>query len=136
MISRQLPIVFYAISLVACSTVIIDDWGVSGYARVTGTVTTADGKALSGIHVGLSCGQTQADEFYSGPVTTSSAGTYSLDAEAPGVYGPPIDAGIAFKCSVQAREATGNIVADSIVTLRFVPKLKAATPMTIDLRRL
>jgi len=134
MISRPLHIALCCIPLLACSTVIIDDWGVSGYARITGTITTADGKALSGLHVGSSCGQNDTGEFYTGPATTNAAGTYALDVKAPGVYGPPVDAGITFKCSIQAREVTGNLVADTIVTLQFVPTLNAATPVVIDLR--
>ena len=134
MIFRPLRIAFCLVLLVACSTVIIDDFGVSGYARISGIVETADGKALSGLHVGLSCGQNNTGEFYTGPVITSPSGAYSLDVEAPGVYGAPVDAGIPFKCSVQAREVTGIIVADSIVTLRFVPTLNAAAPIVINLR--
>lgn len=133
MIFRPLRVAFCLVPLTACSTVIIDDWGISGYARISGTVTTADGKALSGLHVGLSCGQNDTGEFFTGPVTTNVSGMYALDAEAPGVYGTPVDAGILFKCSLQAREAMGGIVADSAVTLRFVPTLEAADPIVINL---
>lgn len=134
MIWRPLRIAFCVVQLVACSTVIIDDWGVSGYARISGTVTAADGKALSGLDVGLSCGQNDTGEFFTGPVTTSASGTYALDAEAPGVYGAAVDAGLMFKCSVQARKVTGIIVADSVITLRFVPTVEAADPIVINLR--
>ena len=120
---------------IACSTVIIDDWGTSGYARVSGVIRNSAGSPLSGVQVGLGCGLHAPEEFYDGNALTGSDGAYLIEAEAPGVYGPPQEDGIEFMCHLQARRTTGETVVDSAIALRFAPTRETAALVVVNLQQ-
>lgn len=83
--------------------------------------------------MGLSCGSRAPGEFYSDDVLTGLDGYYLLEAEAPGVYGPPAKNGIEFLCRLQARQASGPVVVDSTIALRFAPTRETAPVVTVNL---
>jgi hypothetical protein len=62
---------------------IIDDFGISGYARIEGSVRRADGTPLANAGVAFLCGPDSPDGFGS-TVSTDGAGHYFVDIDAPG----------------------------------------------------
>lgn len=68
---------------------IIDDFGTSGYARIEGKVTRANGTSLANSGVFFLCG-TDAPTDFGWSVPTDASGRYSIDINAPGpVLLPP-----------------------------------------------
>jgi hypothetical protein len=61
----------------------VDDFGVSGYAHVQGTVTRSTGAAFVGGTVTYSCGP-DSPGMFGGVATTDNIGKYFLDINAPG----------------------------------------------------
>jgi len=86
-------------ALGGCRDCCIDDWGVSGYARIEGKVTRVDGLPLANSSVFFSCGPETPGTF-GWSVPTDAAGAYAIDVNAPGPV--PIPASGALHCRVQA----------------------------------
>jgi hypothetical protein len=61
----------------------VDDFGVSGYAQIQGTVTRSSGVVFAGGTVTYTCGPESPGTF-GGTVTTNSFGRYVIDIDAPG----------------------------------------------------
>ena len=61
----------------------VDDFGVSGYAHVQGTVTRSTGAVFVGGTVTYTCGP-DAPGTFGGTETTNNLGQYFLDIDAPG----------------------------------------------------
>ena len=88
--SRVLLLVSCVVTIGACRDrgVIIDDWGTSGYARIEGTVTRANGSRLANSTVFFLCGPETPDTFgWSAP--TDASGHYTIDVNAPGPVAIP-----------------------------------------------
>jgi hypothetical protein len=82
--ARVLLFAIPAASVAGCRAEdIIDDFGTSGYARVEGKVTRANGTPLANSGVSFSCG-TDAPAAFGGTVPTDASGRYSIDIDAPG----------------------------------------------------
>ncbi len=62
---------------------IIDDFGTSGYARIEGKVTRANGTPLANSGVFVSCG-TDSPTGFGSTVPTDASGHYAIDVDAPG----------------------------------------------------
>jgi len=63
--------------------VIVDDFGVAGYARIRGTVTRANGARFANASVFIRCGPT-APDYYGRSAPTDAAGQFDTNFEPPG----------------------------------------------------
>lgn len=122
-------------TLVACSTVIKDDWGSSGFARVGGVVRGNTGIPLADVPIEVGCGLHSTTEFSAGNARSAPNGSYLVEVEAPGVYGRPGPSGIEFMCHLQARQSVTSVIADSTITLRFTETRESASLITINLQQ-
>jgi hypothetical protein len=86
-------------TIVGCRHCCVDDFGTSGYARIEGKVTRANGTALANSGVFFSCGPDSPTAFGWG-VPTDGAGRYFIDIDAPGPV--TIPASGALICRVSA----------------------------------
>ena len=121
-------------SLAACSDLTIRRYPIGGYARVEGSVQRAQA-SRDPVELTLSCGRRDPNEIASAPaVRADSSDAYRLLAAVPGQEGPVADSGEVFLCRLRASMLRGFIGADTILTVRFVPKLDDVSPVVVDLR--
>lgn len=121
--------------LVACEDdVVMDDWGVAGYARLVGSVSAADGSPLPGLRVYLGCGRAEPTEFGNGPAVTDARGAYRLDATVPFLGYPFVDSGAVLVCRASASAPAGGMAADSTIRVRFIPRREELSTTILHLR--
>ena len=97
--ARVLLIAMSPMTIVGCRQCCVDDFGTSGYARIEGKVTRANGTALANNGVFFSCGPESPTGFgWTAP--TDAAGRYFIDIDAPGPV--IIPASGALSCRVSA----------------------------------
>jgi hypothetical protein len=70
-------------TIVGCRHCCVDDFGTSGYARIEGKVTRANGTALANSGVAFSCGP-ESPTAFGWTVPTDAAGRYFINIDAPG----------------------------------------------------
>jgi hypothetical protein len=108
---RSARILLLAISLgtlAGCrASDIIDDFGTSGYARIEGKVTRANGTPLANSGVFFSCGP-ESPNVFGATVPTDASGHYFIDIDAPGPV--TIPASGALLCRFSAPVSAAPIV--------------------------
>ena len=83
-LARVLLLAIPPVTIAGCQARdIIDDFGTSGYARIEGKVTRANGTPLANSGVFVSCG-TDSPTGFGASVPTDASGHYSIDVDAPG----------------------------------------------------
>jgi hypothetical protein len=128
--SRVLLLASCPITIAGCrDRGIIDDFGTSGYARIEGNVTRADGTRLANSGVSFSCGPDSPTAF-GWSVPTDAAGHYVIDVEAPGPV--TIPASGALSCRVSAPSNAPPIVSVDR-SVRFSTSANARPLTIVDL---
>ena len=115
-------VAFIALAVVsaACSDdVIYDDFGTSGYARFSGTVTRADGSAYRDAPLYASCGRESTDGFGQ-TFNARSDGTFDIEMASPGVHSLPADRRLVCRISI-VRASAGSAVATRVVFAATAP---------------
>ena len=125
--ARVLLLAVPTVTIAGCQArSIIDDWGTSGYARIEGKVTRANGTPLANSGVFYMCGPDSPSEFGSS-VPTDASGHYFIDLDVPGPT--MIPASGALQCRFSA-----PINAEPIVSVERSVQFSAtagARPLTI-----
>lgn len=112
----------------ACSTEIIDDWGVAGYARIHGIAVAANGTPFTSGFV--MCGATAPDTF-GREFQTDSTGAFDVTLEAPGAL--PLPADSILQCRVRAPGGAPSVVtADVAVPFTKSRANRVATEVVLD----
>jgi hypothetical protein len=109
---------------------IIDDFGTSGYARIEGTVTRANGTPLANSGVSFSCGPDSPTAF-GWSVPTDATGRYFIDVDAPGPVTIPASA--VLSCRVSAPRHAPPIVSVE-KSVRFSASADGRPLTIVDLR--
>ena len=97
--ARVLLVAVAPATIVGCRHCCVDDFGTSGYARIQGKVTRANGTALANSGVSFGCGP-ESPTAFGWTVPTDAAGRYLIDIDAPGPV--IIPASGALNCRVSA----------------------------------
>jgi hypothetical protein len=128
--ARVLLLASCPVTIAGCrDRIIVDDFGTSGYARIEGKVTRANGTALANSGVSFSCGPDSPGTF-GWSVPTDAAGHYFIDIDAPGPVTIP-DSG-ALSCRVSAPRDAPPIVS-LVRSVRFSASADARPLTIVDL---
>ena len=115
----------------------VDDFGVSGYAQIQGTVTRSTGVVFAGGTVTYTCGPDSPGTF-GGTVTTNSFGRYVIDIDAPGPLVIPTSGTLRCRISAHANATPFVSVEQSVPfsaqradrPLTFIDLAEPAPPVT------
>ncbi len=87
------------VALGGCRACCIDDFGISGHARIEGTVTRANSQPFANRSVFFTCGP-DAPGAFGWSLPTDTTGAYHIDVDAPGPISIPASG--VLHCRVQA----------------------------------
>jgi hypothetical protein len=112
--SRLLTFSIVIAAIVGCGPrAIVDNWGTSGHARFSGTVSRANGALFGNATMFWMCGADSANGF-GGMFSSRTDGTFEVDVSAPGPYPLPVDR--RFVCRVSIAPANESGPAGAVTT--------------------